>query len=242
MLLQNVIISFPTIFTPKVAKGATEAKFSSTFLIAPDHPQLGLLQAEFDAAVANGFPSGLQSSNDVCFAPYDVKYAGKDYHDPRFSGWFAVSTSAKVDDRPSVVGLDMQPIIDPSAVYSGMLVHANFNISAYTKGKGGIGGWLNGIMSTGEVGPMGRLDSKPSTEQMIAGLGTTPPTQTAPTTPAPAAPNAAPVAPAPVAPAGPTYVMTEAAAGNTREQLLANGQGWTDELLLSQGMMIASSV
>jgi hypothetical protein len=58
-----------------------------------------------------------------------------------------------------------------------------------------------------------------------------------------AAPSPSPTAPSPQAPspapnAAPVYQMTDKAAGNTRDQLINNGQGWTDELLISQGMML----
>ena len=59
----------------------------------------------------------------------------------------------------------------------------------------------------------------------------------------PAAPAPAP-APAPtpayVAPAGPVYTMTAAANGVTREAYLATA-GWTDALLIQQGLMVAAA-
>jgi hypothetical protein len=59
---------------------------------------------------------------------------------------------------------------------------------------------------------------------------------------APAAMAPPPPAPAPApapAPTGPIYTMTAAANGATREAYLAI-QGWTDELLVSQGLMVVS--
>ena len=109
------IISFPAIFTPKTPKGSTEEKYGCSVLIAPGDPQIAVLQAEVNAAKANSFPSGYDGS-DECFAPYDTKYAGKDYYDPRFTGWYVFSCSAKADDRPAVVDANRQPVIDPSKV------------------------------------------------------------------------------------------------------------------------------
>jgi len=238
----NGIISFPTLFTPQTPKGATEAKFSAALLIPPGDPQIALIQAEVEAAKLNTFPSGFPANADLCFGPYDVKYQGKDYYDPRFTGWFVLTTTAKADDRPTVVDVNMQKIIDPGAVRPGTVGWLSCGISGYVKGTGGVGGWLNGFMSTGEPNPQfGFLDNKPTAEQMFGNVAATASqTMVAPqTAPAAPAPNAPPVAPAPNAP--PQYVMTEKAAGHTRDQLLANGQGWTDELLLSQGMMIDPS-
>ena len=92
------IISFPAVFTPKVAKGASEEKYGCSVLLPPTDPQISVLLAEVEAAKGNSFPSGYTGA-DECFAPYDTKYAGKDYYDPRFTGWYVFSCSAKADER-----------------------------------------------------------------------------------------------------------------------------------------------
>lgn len=230
------VLSFPAVFTPKVAKGADEPKYSATLLLPPNDPQLPALQAEVEAAKKNAFPSGYTGA-DCCLTPYDTKYAGKDYYDARFTGWWVFSCSAKADDRPAVVDANRQPVIDPGAVYSGMVVYISAGISGYTKGRGGIGGWLNGVMLTDEEPPMGRLDSKPTVDQMFAGVTSTP---AAPATaPAPAPVPPAPPVPAAPAPAAPLQ-MTAAANGVTYEQYMAT-PGWTDELLIAQGLAIRPS-
>jgi len=234
------ILSFPALFTPKVAKGANEPKFSCTVLIPPNDPQIAQIQAEVDAAKLNTFPSGY-TGTDECFGPYDVKYQGKEYYDPQFSGWYVFSCSAKAEDKPAVVDLARQPVIDPSVVYPGSIVYVNAGISGYVKGKGGIGGWLNGVMVTGEEGQFGRLDNKPSVDHMFSNVaGGVPnqapavPQQPAAQTAPPPAPNAAPVPPQ--APAAPVHQMTAAANGATYEQMIA--AGWTDESLIQNGMML----
>ena len=220
------IISFPAIFTPKTPKGSTEEKYGCSVLIAPGDPQIAVLQAEVNAAKANSFPSGYNGS-DECFAPYDTKYAGKDYYDPRFTGWYVFSCSAKADDRPAVVDANRMPVVDPSKVYSGMVAYVSAGISGYTKGKGGIGGWLNGVMITDEEPTMGRLDGKPSVDQMFASApGGSAPQAAAPVPPAPNAPQA---------PAEAALVMTAAANGVTLEAYLAT-PGWTEQMLLDQGL------
>jgi hypothetical protein len=225
------ILSFPSLFQAKVAKGATEAKFSCTVLLPPTDPQVATLQAEVYAAKANSFPSGYTGA-DECFQPYDTKYAGKDYYDPRFSGWWVFSCTAKEDDRPAVVDINRMPIVDPAKVFSGMVAYVSAGISGYTKGKGGIGGWLNGVIVTDEEPTMGRLDGKPSVDQMFSqvpgGDGS------APAAPAPT--PAAPVPPVPNAAPQPAKLqMTAKANGVTLEQYLAT-PGWTEEMLIEQGL------
>lgn len=254
MLIKG-IISFPTLFNAKVPAAGGDAKYGVTVLLPPNDPQLAAIQAEVDAAKQNTFPSGYTGQNE-CFAPYDTKYAGKDYYDPRFTGWFIFSCSAKEEDKPSVVDLNYNKIIDPGQVYSGIVAYVNAGISGYVKGTGGIGGWLNGVMLTAEEPPMGRLDNKPSVEQMFAAVGGAP-VQAAPAPAAPmgslapvAAPPVAPVqqaAPAPMAPpvaAAPAVPaplqMTAKANGVTLEQYLAT-PGWTEQMLIDQGLAIRPS-
>ena len=91
-------------------------------------------------------------------------------------------------------------------------------------------------MLTDEEPPMGRFDGKPSVDQMFAGVGSPAPTASAPA-PTPAAP---PVPPPPTPNSAPTLVMTEKANGVTLEQYLAT-PGWTEELLIEQGLAIRPS-
>lgn len=231
-MLVKGILSFPTLFTPKIATGATEAKYSVAILLPPNDPQIAAIQAEVNTAAANGFPSGMPAGTDCCFQPYDQKYNGKDYYDPRFSGYMVLSCTAKADDKPVVVDGNHVPIIDPGVVYSGCIAHVHMAVSAYTKGRGGIGGWLNGVMFTGEEGPFGRLDGRPSAEQMFATIGqtATPPQAGAPAPVPPTAPTPPPAAPSIV------HQMTDKAAGATYESFIAGG--WTDEAMIAGGYML----
>ena len=151
-----------------------------------------------------------------------------------WDGYMVISGNANADSKPQVVDANLQPVIDPSLACAGTVCWVAFNSFVYNQPVNkGVGAGLNGVMVTGEMGVLGRLDGKPSLETMFAGVNDTAGTQAAPQQVAPS-----PASPPPPAPnAEPQYVMTAKAAGNTRQQLLDNGQGWTDELLLSQGMM-----
>lgn len=240
------ILTFPKVFTAQVPKGATEPKFSTGVLLPPTDPQIPQIQAEVNEAKANTFPSGFPAKADLCFMAYDEKFAGKDYYDPRFSGWWIFTCTAKQDDRPAVVDMNYQPVM-PDQVFSGCIAYVNAGVSGYTKGTGGVGGWLNGVMVTDEIGQFGRLDGKPSVDQMFASVAggaapqqPAPPTAPQPVTPPPAAP--APAAPPqpPVPPAAPApsavHQMTAAANGVTYEAYKANG--WSDEQLIQNGLML----
>lgn len=211
-LLVKGILSFPTLFTPKIAKGATEPKFSTGVLIPAGDPQVSKIQQAFDNAVRETFTTGLPVGTDVCWMLYDDKYRTKEYYDPRFSGWWSLtSTRKEADGKPPVVDSDYNPIIDPALIYGGCVAHVHINISGYTKGRGGIGGWLNGVMYTGEIGQFGRLDGRPTVEQMFAGVDQQPMQQ-------------------------PVKQMTALANGVSYEQMIA--AGWTDTTLIQHGYML----
>lgn len=235
MLTVKGILSFANLFQARQLKdaagnGTGDPKFGMALLLAPNDPQVAMIQATVAQATKDTFPSGMGNKSDVCFSLYDEKYRGKDYYDPRFSGYWVLNATAKESDRPAVVTQTMQKIIDPGAVYSGMVVYASVNIGGYTKGTGGIGCWINGVMVTDEEPPFGRLDNKPSVEQMFAKvLGGT---AAAPVSTPPAPP--APLAPPPAPPAAPVRRMT-AKAETTYEAYIA--AGWTDSLLIQHGYM-----
>lgn len=216
------ILSFSNIFTAQVPKAGGDPKFGAMLLLPPGDAQIPALLAERDAAQANTYPSGLPTNANICFDLYEKKITqDKEYFDPRFVGWYAFTCSAKQEDRPVVVDMNRQPVIDPALVYSGMMVHVNAGISGYTKGTGGVGGWLNGVMVTDQLGPMGRLDGKPSVEQMFQGVNGTSSPAAAP------APGGAPTPPA----VG--LVMTDKAGGATYQSFV--DKNWTDDAMIAQG-------
>ena len=129
------ILSFPRLFTPAAAKGSDKKKFNCSILIPPNDPQVAVIQAEVDAAKQNTFPSGYTSS-DECFGLYDTRMQGKDYYDPRFAGWYILSSNASETDKPGVADANHRPIVDPGAVVSGMMGWLVTNIVGYTAGRG----------------------------------------------------------------------------------------------------------
>jgi hypothetical protein len=222
------VLSFPSIFSPKIAKGSEEAKYSAVILIPPNDKQLPSIIADIERAKIASFPNGYTGS-DICLSLYEVKYLGKEYYDPRFDGWHVISCSANSSQKPAVVDLDRKPIIDPSTVFSGMVVHVAVTIGGYTKGRGGVGAWLNGVLVTNETPPMGNLGRVQSVEQMFINVPLESDTIDLPL----------PV-PNPQKAKEPRYKMTEKAQGFTYEQYKANPD-WTDELLISSGKMIVIS-
>jgi hypothetical protein len=266
-VLENVILSFPQLFEPKpMAVGGSDLRYSVQVLISPtDTKNIQRLQAGLQEAIQNGYPSGMPAGTKVSVTSYDERCAGKDYYDDRFSGWINISCSAKPESKPAIVDSNKQPIIDPGKVFSGCLATVSINFAKYEKGTGGIGAYLNGVMTEGVEGQMGRLDGRPTVDVMfgestvalpatpaapaVPGMTAIPGAPAAPVIPGapavPGAPAAAPVVPitpvvpgppAPVTPAAPVRQMTTAANGVSYEEY--RKIGWTDQQLIDAGYML----
>ena len=101
--------------------------------------------------------------------------------------WVFVASSKQA---PFVVDAQVQPIIDPTQVYSGMWANVNVTFFAYNNaGKKGIGCGLNGVQKVRDDTP---LASRVTAQEAFQAIPASP---VAPTNPAPQAP-AAPAAPA----------------------------------------------
>lgn len=231
------ILSYPHLFTPRAIEAGKDPKYSTTVLILKTDPQVAQIQAIIEQDKANGWPSGFPATGKIFMKDCAVAFPEQ----PEVHGYMAVTGSAKADQKPAIVDMNMQPVIDPSQVYAGSIAWVAFNSYTYdqTLSKGVTCG-LNAVMITGEESELGRLDGKPSVESLFAdvtGGATPPPAVSAPTAvaPTPPVPPAAPPVPA----AAPQYVMTAKANGATYDQMI--DAGWTDEMLVQQGMAIAPS-
>lgn len=235
------ILSFNDLFVPKAIKTSPGSvpKFQAVILFPPNCPEAAKVKAEFDRVALEKYPSSagtLPANAKGCFGKYHDRYYGKDYYNPELAEWFVLSTTAQADDRPHVVDASVQKILNAGheGLVPGSLVDINFNISGYDEGTGGVGGWLNGIMATGQMGQLGRLDNKPSAEQMFGGGST----QSAPAAGGTPPPPSTPGVGAPPPPPSEGPIMTDAAkaAGYTYESLQA--AQWTDQQMVDAGYLV----
>lgn len=225
------ILSFPHLHQPRAVNPNDPAKYSANLLIRKDDPALAQLQQAIEVEKQNGFPSGFPPNGKICLHDCAVSQP----NNPELAGYMELRASSNADSKPLLVDTSTQPLMDPAQVYPGAVVWMAINTFSYNKPTSkGVAAGLNGVMVTGEEGPLGRLDSKPSAEQMFAGIGQAAPAA-APAAAPVAAPPPVPATPPPAAPAQPQYVMTAKANGATREAFHANG--WTDEALIQNGYM-----
>ena len=238
MLKIKGILSYPHLFQARSVNPGDDPKFSVSILIPKNDPQLASILQEIETQKMNGFPSGFPVNGKLPIKDCAVQWP----NDTKIAGYYALQTSAAADRRPPVVDAGMQPVMDPSQVYPGCVAWVAVNLSVYnTPVNKGVGAYVNGVMITGEEGPLGRLDNSQTPEQMFAGCGAGAPVTAPAPNMAPPAPPAAPIPPAPnmappAPPAPPAFTMTAKANGITRDAYLASG--WTDEQLIQNGMML----
>jgi len=60
-----------------------------------------------------------------------------------------VFINAKTQTRPGVVDINVQPVLDPDAVYPGMFVNASVQFRAYNKPGWGVGCYLQNVQLLG---------------------------------------------------------------------------------------------
>lgn len=72
-------------------------------------------------------------------------------------GHWVINASSSVDQPPKIVDLNLNPIIDPTEVYSGMFARIAVNFGAYAaQGKKGIGCYLStNVQKTRDGEPLG---------------------------------------------------------------------------------------
>lgn len=205
------ILSFPHLFTPRAIEQGQEPKYSCSVLIPKNDPQVAQIQQAIDTEKQNGFPSGFPANGKLCLVDCALPKSNGEPNDPKLANYYELRATSGADQKPHVVDMNTQPVMDPGKVFAGAVAWVAINTYSYNKPTSkGVTAGLNGVMLTGEEGALGRLDNKPSAEQLFAGIagGAAPVQQAAPApvsaAPAPQAPPAAPSAP-PAAPAAPQF-------------------------------------
>lgn len=214
--LNNVRFSYLNVFQPKPPFNNPngEAKFSTTILVPKTNTQAkALMDQAIEAAIVEGTATkwnGVRPPQPaICVHDGDgVRPSDGMNFGPECRGCWVFTASCKADRPPFVVDAQVQPIIDPTQVYSGMWGNVSVSFFAYNNaGKRGIGCGLNGLQKVRDDEALGNRVTAQDAFQAVAGApaapaaapayGTAPTYGAAPNYgyAAPAAPAAAPAAP-----------------------------------------------
>lgn len=146
IMLKNVRLSFPGLFTAEAFKPGDDPKFKATFLIPKDDPQVKAVEAKILAALKEKYPSKADAllksirnnPNKFCFQDGDTKsYDG-------YEGMMALSAKSK--SRPTVIDADRTPLVEADGKpYAGCYVNASVDFFAYDSSGVGVSASVRGV-------------------------------------------------------------------------------------------------
>ena len=191
--IRDVRFSYVNVFQakPPFNNPTGEAKFSVTILVPKSNTQA---KAVIDQALAVAIEAGVSTKwNNVrppqpaiCIHDGDgVRPSDGQPFGEECKGCWVFTASEKADHPPFVVDAQVQPIIDPTKVYSGMWGNVSVSFFPYNSaGKKGVGCSLNGLQVTRDGEPLSARVTAQDAFQPV---------------------DAAPAAPGYAAPAAPQY-------------------------------------
>lgn len=213
VVLRNVRLSYTHLDKPYASQPGQEAKYSATILV-PKQP--GDNKARMDAAIAAATQKAIEKYGKAFPATPKVSVHDGDGVRPsdgqpfgeECRGCWVFTASSK--QPVTVVDLNLQPILDATAIYSGMYANVGVTFFGYSAPQNkGIGVALDNVQKTADGEPLG--GTRASAEDDFGGLDQQAP---APAATYPVTPGSAPNVPgpaqqypayAPQAPAAPQY-------------------------------------
>lgn len=159
VVLKNVRISYEHLNSPYAQNPGQEPKYSATILVPKNSPEN---RAKIDAAIAaaterartkfgNAFPATPKISvhDGDGVRPSDGQPFGEECH-----GCWVFTASSK--QRPEVVDANVQPILNPAEIYSGMYANVGVTFFGYNAPQNkGIGVGLETVQKIADGEPLG---------------------------------------------------------------------------------------
>lgn len=156
-------LSYVNLLTPRARQDGGEAKYSVTILVPKSDIQT---KQRIDAAIEAAKQIGKDKKWNGVIPPmvalpvYDgdgVKPSDGMPFGPECKGHWVFSASSKADQPPKIVDANLNPIVDPTEVYSGMYGRVAVNFAPYAaQGKKGIGCYLStNVQKTRDGEPLG---------------------------------------------------------------------------------------
>jgi hypothetical protein len=155
IMLRNVRLSYEHIFTPSKFDDTQEAKYSATFIIGKDHPDLPAVKRAFYEAGqeqfaadfnGKGWPKGYTCS--LKDADVDTDGNGELLADKNAAYKGCYILEANSTRRPVAVNRNKAAVTEEDGIiYSGCYVNASLAAAGYTFGKvkKGVKAYLNGV-------------------------------------------------------------------------------------------------
>ena len=161
--IENVRFSYCNLFQPKPPRNQPNAdpKFSVTVLVPKSNTAAkALIDQAINQAIADGISNvwgGKQPAQlDICVHDGDgVRPSDGEPYGAECKGMWVFTAGCKAERPPFVVDGNVQPIIDPTQVYSGAWGNISVGFFPYNNTKKGIGCGLNGVQKVRDDTPLG---------------------------------------------------------------------------------------
>lgn len=148
----KVRLSYVHLFERQKTDDGEEGKFSVVLLIPKsDTKTLNAMQAAYDAAAEQG--KSTKFGGSIPKNLVDTRHDGDEEADleknPEYAGHIYVSVSSNT--QPGIVDKQVNPILDPTEVYSGCYARAEIVAAPFEyKGKKGVSFYLNHVQKMAE--------------------------------------------------------------------------------------------
>lgn len=175
ILLKDVRLAFPNLFEPTTVNGEGKPRYSATFILPAEHPQLDEIRKKIEAVArekwkdkAAGILTSLYKTGKVALHDGDEKaqYDG-------FAGNLFISASAQENAAPTVIDRDRSPLTQRSdRPYPGCYVNASLEFWAQDNAYGKrINAQLRGVqfLRDGDSFSAGRPASSDEFEDVSEG-------------------------------------------------------------------------
>ena len=156
---RNTIFSYLTINEPKAPLGGGTPKYSASLIIPKsDKVTINKVHAAIQAAYEEG-ASKLKGNGKSVPPLSTLKTPLRDGDierpdDPTYKNSFFINANSVT--KPGVVDANLNPIIDPSELYSGIIGRASINFYAFnSNGNKGIACGLNNLQKLADGTPLG---------------------------------------------------------------------------------------
>ena len=156
---KTTVMSYLTVLEPRTPIGGGPAKYSVSLIIPKsDTVTIAKIRAAIEAAYAEG-ESKLKGSSKTLPALEDLKTPLRDGDkdrkgDEAYKNAYFVNANSTT--KPGIVDANLNPILDSSEIYSGIIGRASIDFYAYnSNGNRGIACGLNNIQKLKDGTPLG---------------------------------------------------------------------------------------
>lgn len=152
----EVRLSYAHLLEAKTIGDGQKAKFSTSILIKKDDKKtVDAINAAIDAAIEEGIAKfgGKKPNKAAIKLPLRDGDVERD-DDASYKGCYFLNCSSTT--KPQIVNKDLEPILDPSEIYSGCYVRVSINFYAYNvNGSKGVAVGLGNVQKLRDGEPLG---------------------------------------------------------------------------------------